>query len=86
MTCADMVDKIDALRHERQYVMYNMMLQELLAVMRDEAMKDPDVPPRKEFSVNVLQKEVVRPWGRKVSAVKKVMCPLSSVFIPCHWY
>lgn len=39
-TASVMVDELDALRHERQYVFYNMLMQELLGVIRDEALKE----------------------------------------------
>ena len=45
------VDQLDALRHERQYVFYNMLVQELLGTLRDEALKSETVSfPRRRVA------------------------------------
>jgi len=63
-TADEIIDKIDALRHQRQYIFFNLLFQQLLGVLRDEAIKDEIIFPRKRFSTNVLPSTLLRPWGR----------------------
>ena len=61
VSAADIVDKVDALRHERQYKFYAMMLAEMLDILESEAKASGR---KKRFSNNVLVDNVRMPWGK----------------------
>ena len=59
VSSAEVVDKVDQLRHERKFVFYNDILQQLLKVCAEESQGE-----NARFSKNVLDPNVTRPWGR----------------------
>jgi len=85
-TASVVVDAIDNLRHERQYVFYNMLMQELLGVLRDESLKDAAGVggPLKRFSHNVLRVDLRRPWGRQGEAVTCYAVTLEALLKDCQ--
>jgi hypothetical protein len=73
------VDALDQLRHQRQYVFHQLLLHELLAVLRAEASKSDAQHPRKRFSPNVLRSDLRRPWGRRRERVFCYAVPLEAL-------
>jgi len=74
----EMVDKVENLRHEREFVFYHMILESLLRTMADEVKKrevnDPLNPA--QFSENCLRDDIVRPWGRNREQVNCYAVPI----------
>lgn len=75
-TRARSVDSLDQLRHQRQYVFNQMLIQELLTVLTAEAAKSDSFNPKKRFSGNVLRCDLRRPWGRRREPVWCYAVPL----------
>jgi hypothetical protein len=65
------VDSFDQLRHQRQYVFNQVLIQELLAVIMAEISKSETQVPRKRFSNNIIRSDLRRRWGRRK---EKVFC------------
>jgi len=59
-TGPELVDKLDALRMERQATFYNLLLQALVEIMAEETSRG-----ERRFSTNILRMDERRTWGRK---------------------